>query len=181
MIAVLKIIPLRIWLLSLVLLWSSSAAPAQDSLPVKNFHYVSHKLYRSAQPKRKAFTLIDTAGFTDVINLRTLWSDINRAGATSLNLHHVRVNTRRMNEADLLAVFKIIRKAKGKVLVHCWHGSDRTGTVIAMYRILYDGWSKEQALEEMQYGAYGFHPMFQNLPRLIREIDIEAFKKKIAE
>lgn len=47
------------------------------------------------------------------------------------------------------------------MVVHCWHGSDRTGAVIAAYRIVQQGWSQHDAIDEMINGGYGFHPIFQ--------------------
>ena len=50
-----------------------------------------------------------------------------------------------------------IRRASGPVLVHCLHGSDRTGTIVAMYRIVEQGWTREAAIAEMTGGGYGYH------------------------
>lgn len=41
------------------------------------------------------------------------------------------------------------------VLIHCLHGEDRTGLAIATYQILFLGYAKEHAIEEMY--AQGFH------------------------
>ena len=65
------------------------------------------------------------------------------------------------------------------VLVHCQHGSDRTGTMVAIYRIAYEGWSKEEATNEMINGGYGFHPMWQNLLRYIEQLDVKSIKDKV--
>ena len=40
--------------------------------------------------------------------------------------------------------------AKRPVFVHCKHGADRTGTMVAFYRILFEGWSKDEAIREMK-------------------------------
>nr|HNI57084.1 protein-tyrosine-phosphatase [Elusimicrobiota bacterium] len=64
--------------------------------------------------------------------------------------------------------------------VHCQHGSDRTGTMVAIYRIAVQGWSKESALDEMVNGGYGFHPLWKNLRRYIRNLDVAAVKAKAA-
>jgi len=67
------------------------------------------------------------------------------------------------------------------VLVHCQHGSDRTGTMVAIYRITQDGWTKAQAIDEMVNGGFGFHPMWQNLRRYIERLDVDAIKKQVAK
>ena len=55
------------------------------------------------------------------------------------------------------------------VLVHCQHGADRTGTMCAMYRILREGWTADDAIDEMKNGGYGYHSVWGNLPRFIRK------------
>lgn len=67
------------------------------------------------------------------------------------------------------------------VLVHCNHGSDRTGTMVAIYRIVFEGWSKAQATDEMINGGFGFHPIWQNLIRYIEELDVNAIKAEVAK
>jgi protein tyrosine/serine phosphatase len=64
--------------------------------------------------------------------------------------------------------------------VHCWHGSDRTGCIIALYRILNQGWSKEQAIDEMVYGGYGFKSRYVNIIRYIKDADIEKIRNQVA-
>jgi hypothetical protein len=64
------------------------------------------------------------------------------------------------------------------VLVHCHHGADRTGTMCALYRIAIQGWTKEDAIQEMVQGGYGFHEMWINLPDWIDKLDIESMKKE---
>lgn len=49
-----------------------------------------------------------------------------------------------------------------------------------MYRILYQGWSKEQAIDELQNGGFGFHPIFMNIPNFIQNANIAAFKQALA-
>jgi protein tyrosine/serine phosphatase len=43
----------------------------------------------------------------------------------------------------------VIDAANGPVYVHCKGGRHRTGAMTAVYRITHDGWTAEQAFEEM--------------------------------
>ena len=67
------------------------------------------------------------------------------------------------------------------VLVHCEHGSDRTGTMVAIYRIAFEGWTKAQATDEMINGGFGIHPMWQNLLRYIEALDDNAIKAQVEQ
>ena len=42
----------------------------------------------------------------------------------------------------------------GGVYVHCHHGADRTGAILAMYRIEREGYTPQQAYKEAR--KYGF-------------------------
>jgi hypothetical protein len=52
------------------------------------------------------------------------------------------------------------------VFFHCRHGKDRTGTMAALYRIEVDGWTNEEAIEEML--AFGYHTIYQDLIDYVR-------------
>ena len=68
---------------------------------------------------------------------------------------------------------------RGPVLMHCKHGADRTGLVSAMYRILYQNWTREQALDELVNGGYGYHSLWKNIPEYLKKVDIEAVRQKV--
>ncbi|MFT6863841.1 MAG: protein tyrosine/serine phosphatase [Akkermansiaceae bacterium] len=63
---------------------------------------------------------------------------------------------------------------KTPVLVHCLHGSDRTGAMCAAYRIVVQGWSKGAAIAKIKHGGYGHHKIRGNLGRWIEGVDIDA-------
>jgi len=64
-------------------------------------------------------------------------------------------------------------------LIHCKHGADRTGLIVAMYRIVFQNWTKEQAIDEMTQGDFGFHQIYSNIIDFIRNVDVENIKKQI--
>ena len=66
------------------------------------------------------------------------------------------------------------------MLVHCWHGSDRTGIIVAAYRIIYENWSVAQAEAEFCRDEYGHHEFwYRNLVRLLRSTDWAAMKARL--
>jgi tyrosine-protein phosphatase SIW14 len=69
-------------------------------------------------------------------------------------------------------------KKRQPVFVHCKHGSDRTGVMCAMYRVVVDGWSKQSAIEEMIKGDFGFHPLWTNLIKFVQNISVDSLKEK---
>ena len=64
-------------------------------------------------------------------------------------------------------------------MLHCHHGADRTGLVIAMYRIIYQGWTKDAALDELLHGGYGYHAMWKNIPSYIKHADVEKIRNAV--
>ena len=155
------------------------AAPVIGS-DLKNFHKVDDKLYRSEQPDDDDFKIIEKLGIKEVLNLRNLHSDDDEAKDTKLTLHHLRMNAGDVTEEELTRALAIIKAAKGPVLVHCWHGSDRTGVVVAGYRVIIQNWSKDKALDEMKNGGFGYHhSMYPNLIRLIQKLDVKARREKL--
>jgi hypothetical protein len=51
----------------------------------------------------------------------------------------------------------------------------------AMYRIIEQGWSRDEAIEEMVYGGYGFHSMWLNIIYYVENVDIQRIKRKLVE
>jgi protein tyrosine/serine phosphatase len=66
--------------------------------------------------------------------------------------------------------------ARAPVFLHCQHGADRTGYLVAMYRVVVEGWDRERAIAEMTCDGNGFHPLCRNLIRYVRQADIERLR-----
>lgn len=171
--------------LLLVFFFSFSVYAQTDSISdlptIKNIHKVDSGVYRCSQPDISNFKELEEAGFKEILNLRRYHSDNSKTKETDLTLHHIKIRAEAIKEKHLLEAMRIIKDREGPILIHCHHGSDRTGAVIAMYRIIFQNWEKEQAIEEMKKGGYGFHKIYFNIPRLIRRIDVEEFRKKVFE
>lgn len=156
-----------------------------------NLYKVDRRLYRSAQPTRAGFNnLSKSLGIKAVVSLREFHNDESLARGVPITLHRVGFNTWHIGDDDgekIVRALRLIRKAEtqGSVLVHCQHGSDRTGAIIALYRILYQGVTKEAAIQEMMEGGFGFHPIWAslpvwgNIPAYIRSVDIAHLRRRI--
>ncbi len=57
--------------------------------------------------------------------------------------------------------------SRQKIFVHCHHGADRTGVMVAAFRSAMQNWTPQQALAEMK--AFGFHSFWY--PRLARYVE----------
>lgn len=91
------------------------------------------------------------------------------------------MNTWHIEDEDIIAALRAIRNAEklGPVLLHCQHGADRTGVVTAMYRIVFQKWSKEKALDELQSGGFGYHAIWANIPRYLRTVDVDKIRHAV--
>lgn len=133
-----------------------------------NFYQMSEQVFRSEQPNEELIPLLEKHQIDIVINLRSRDKDRTTLAGQALDFVHIPINTWAIDEHDLLKVMQSIQKAQRKnqkVLLHCYHGSDRTGASIAMYRIVFENWSTEDALKEMKHGGYGFHPIWVNIEK----------------
>lgn len=148
----------------------------------KNVYILSGKeLYRSGQPDDEGFEDLEKKGLKSSLSLREYHSDKDEAEDTDIKLYHYKLAAGSVTEEELLDCLKIIQAAPKPILVHCWHGSDRTGVVCAAYRIAVQNWKIEDAIKEFTDGPFGFHETFYgNLPKLLKDIDWVAFKKKLA-
>jgi protein tyrosine/serine phosphatase len=145
---------------------------------VPNCHKVSDDLYRGAQPDEEGMRQLEKFGIKTIINLRTFHSDDDEIKDVNIGSDLIRMQPWRPEDKDVVRFLKIVTdKSKTPVFVHCQHGADRTGTMCAIYRIAVQGWSKDEAIEEMTKGDFGFHGIFENLVKYIRELDIEKIKQ----
>jgi protein tyrosine/serine phosphatase len=146
---------------------------------VPNLHRISDRLYRSAQPSTAGFSELEKLGIKTVISLRAFHSDKKKIAATDLRYENINFNTWHPEQEDIVRFLKIVGDTNNHpILVHCQHGADRTGTMIAIYRIAVEGWSKKEALAEMTSDNFGFHKIWTNLTRYINRLDIDAVKQK---
>lgn len=143
----------------------AQSEPKYKELP--NFHQVNELLYRGAQPKRRGIQRLADVGIKTVVNLRaddersqTEEQEARAAGMRYFNVPFERFGIvplerfGRPTDKQVERVLSIINAPENQpVFVHCKRGADRTGTIIAIYRIEHDGWTSERAKAEAnRYG-----------------------------
>ncbi len=146
-----------------------------------NLHQVDAKVWRCSQPAKYQFaSLARQDGIGEVLNLRQWHDDADLA--KGLSCHRVRMDAGKIRDEDIVSALRVLVSADKPVLVHCWHGSDRTGVVVAMYRMVVQGWPREKAITEFTEPQYGYHAKwFPNVREYLEKVDVEAIRREVYE
>ena len=121
-----------------------------------NFHQVNSQLYRGAQPKAGGLQTLKTIGVKTVVNLRGEDNQTRAEGEETqrLGLRYFSISLpgfSKPKDEQVQRVLDIINAPENQpVFIHCRHGEDRTGTIIACYRITHDGWTAAAAKKEAE-------------------------------
>ena len=164
---------------------STAPRPARWAEPVTlegvpNLHRLTPMLYRSEQPTSLGMRNLEKLGIRTVINLRAFNDDARELKGTSLRGVHVPVKTWHLETEDVVKVLGELRHPEnGPFLIHCQHGADRTGVMSAMYRMVEQNWSADDALAELVDGGYGYHPIWRNIRRYVRSVDVGRLRSAI--
>jgi len=147
---------------------------------VANLHKVSEDLYRGAQPSAEGMRQLEKLGIKTVINLRFILSDRGRIEGTGLDYEHINMTTWNPHTKDVVRFLQIVTDSDRKpVFVHCQHGIDRTGVLCAVYRIVVEGWTKDEAIEEMTESGFALRSVRKNLVDYVRKLDVDEIKRKV--
>jgi tyrosine-protein phosphatase SIW14 len=143
--------------------WSSLPKPNDD---IPNFHEVHPWLFRGGQPNQDGMHRLYDMGVRTVIDLRSdpnqIASEQQVCQAHGMRFISIPMSASRSPSQQAISKFLSIvdgaskKGDNGAVFVHCHHGSDRTGAMIAIYRMQHDHYSYDQANSEMM--KYGFNP-----------------------
>jgi protein tyrosine/serine phosphatase len=157
----------------------ASSQPRNDIPGLPNFAKVSDSLYRGAQPTAEGFDRLKRMGVKTVVNLRSFSSDRSDLKGTGLRYAHIYCKAWHPEDEDTLDFLKIMSDpANHPVFVHCQKGADRTGCVVAVYRVVEQGWSMEDAVKEMH--QFGFHPVWTEISKYLKRFDAAKVRKKVA-
>jgi protein tyrosine/serine phosphatase len=136
---------------------------------LSNVGRVAPGVLRGAQPGKDGYATLKALGVRTVIDMRT--SDSEKFQVEAAGMRAIAVPIEMTREGLKEKVDKVVAlmadPANQPVFVHCRHGQDRTGIVVAAYRMIQQGWSLTDAETEMQ--AFGFNDVWVNFKKFIRQ------------
>jgi len=140
--------------------------------PVENFAWIAPGVCRGAQPDSAGLRYLAEHGCRTIVNLRSHHSERAEAEALGLRfvelpLHADAFGSTAPTEEEVRRFFSIVLDpAAQPVFFHCARGKDRTGTLAALYRIEVEGWTNDEAVEEML--GFGYHTIYRDLIDYVR-------------
>ena len=155
------------------------APPTADAISgLPNFGRVDDGLFRCGQPSNAGFREAARQGIRTVVNARSSHSDAALLTGTELSCVRIPMHAWRVTDDEVARFLRVATDpASRPVLVHCAHGQDRTGVLVAAYRRVIEGWSAADALRELD--AYGASPLWSNLRAYIEHLDVAHMKALI--
>jgi protein tyrosine/serine phosphatase len=156
----------------------AATEPRHDVPGVDNFAKVSEALYRGAQPTREGFVELKKMGVKTIVSLRAFHSDKDLLAGTGLKYIDIPCDAAHPETEDMVKFLKVVEDpANQPVFVHCQYGSDRTGCAVAVYRMVVENWTPEDAAGELP--AFGYHPIFMEIKTYLANFDRDKMEKKL--
>ncbi|MDZ4835829.1 MAG: dual specificity protein phosphatase family protein [Candidatus Melainabacteria bacterium] len=152
---------------------------------IDRFGYVNENIIRGGKPRNEAAVKeLAARGITSVINMeKTLDAEVAQWFKNhNIEVIHMPVEPSNITAEKLEEVARKIQESIGpdkKCFIHCTHGRDRTGAVIAQYRVTREGWDKSNALEEME--QFGFTTRTKGLEYLPKLIPQRSAVERVAD
>lgn len=158
-----------LWLVALAAALALAGAAASgareggiSTSPVENFGKVNDNYYRGSQPDAAGFAQLKRLGIKTVIDLRqdSRAEEPKQVRSLGMQYFNIPLKASRAATPDQTAYFlKLVNDpANSPVYVHCKGGRHRTGALTGVYRIAHDGWTADQAYDEMK--KYDFNNGF---------------------
>lgn len=146
---------------------------------VSNFARVTPLLWRGGQPTEAGFRSLEAAGAKTILSLREHHDDFSLLKGTRLKYLRIPMHAWDPEEAELVIFLKALERILADpesrpVFIHCAEGKDRTGYSVAVYRILFEDWTAEDAIREMF--DFRFNAIWFRNPAFLRRLDVERVR-----
>ncbi|HEU4715044.1 MAG TPA: dual specificity protein phosphatase family protein [Pyrinomonadaceae bacterium] len=158
----------------------NAITPSPRARTIKNFGKVNDNYFRGSQPTQDQMAALKAMGVKTIVDLRKDYVPEARQWANELGLNYFNIPlkpskaaTKEQTEYFLSLVND---PANGPVYVHCKGGRHRTGALTAAYRITHDGWTAEQAYDEMK--KYDFNDGLFGGPSAQKKFVFEFYEQR---
>jgi protein tyrosine/serine phosphatase len=129
---------------------------------IPNFHQVNSQIYRGGRPSEDGLRQLKEMGIKTIISLRSddSLTYVEKHLARQYGLEFISIPLsiyQKPTDEQVLKFLEIvIDKEKQPIFIHCESGRDRTGVMIAVYRVVVEGRSIKESYKEAK--SYGFWP-----------------------
>lgn len=131
---------------------------------------VAPGLYRGGQPDASGIAWLKSIGVKTIINLRHYHGDTEGKLAKEAGLRYERIPLESSDAPERKEVARFLALVNDTTLrplyVHCLHGVDRTGTMMAVYRMEVEKWPNAEAFAEMEF--FEAHKIWRDLRKFVR-------------
>lgn len=144
---------------------------------IPNLARVSGELYRGGQPTPMGVRQLADMGVRTVIRLTP--ENPNAALYEKLGIRVVEIEASARMPTDVVAVRfleAISHRENGPFFVHCWLGVDRAALMSAIYRVVVQGWSRDEALAEMTESCFGYTEFFDRQKEWFARADFDELR-----
>lgn len=130
-------------------------------IKAENFCQITDWLYRGGQPQANDLILLKEMQIKTILSLRwkkkSIIKESQEAFDLGMNFVSIPLTYWSWPKPEIIEQFLAVldNNENHPIFIHCYHGVDRTGLVIALYRVARCGWTVEAAYQEMV--ERGFH------------------------
>ena len=149
---------------------------------VSNAGKVNDYLYRGSQPNEQGIEELHKLGVTVIMDLRGEFKgtgEKERLEAEKFGIRLVSIpgnGWSRPSDKQVAQFLTLIQeRPRHRTFVHCWFGGDRSGVFLAVYRITFEHWTPQRAVQEMK--AFHFKSFWHPAMRKY----LKEFPKRLEE
>jgi tyrosine-protein phosphatase SIW14 len=124
------------------------------------FAQVTQKISRGGPPKAAGYETLQKLGIKSILSLSQDTKSVQReeawAAAHNVKFYNIPIDlySRPSDEQAIRFLEICLDRANLPIFIHCEDGRDRTGTMIALYRVAVDGWTIKDAYHEARMIGY---------------------------